>query len=106
MSRPAHVLEDEPTGTLVAPLPAAHRNPVGTISLLGAVFGMVACRVGLTVLDAPWLRILAAGFEAATVGAIADWFAVTALFRHPLGLPIPHTAIIPARRVKIIESIV
>ena len=32
------------------------------------------------------------------VGALADWFAVTALFRHPLGLPIPHTAIIPNRK--------
>jgi uncharacterized membrane-anchored protein YjiN (DUF445 family) len=36
--------------------------------------------------------------EAAMVGAIADWFAVTAIFRHPLGLPIPHTAIIPTRK--------
>ena len=36
--------------------------------------------------------------EAAMVGALADWFAVTALFRHPLGLPIPHTAIIPERK--------
>ncbi|MGI9084022.1 MAG: DUF445 domain-containing protein [Aeromicrobium sp.] len=39
-----------------------------------------------------------AGAEAAMVGAIADWFAVTALFRHPMGLPIPHTAIIPNRK--------
>ena len=39
------------------------------------------------------------------MGGLADWFAVTALFRHPLGLPIPHTAIIPARRTKLIESI-
>ena len=38
------------------------------------------------------------GAEAAMVGALADWFAVTALFRHPLGLPIPHTAIIPKRK--------
>ena len=38
------------------------------------------------------------GAEAAMVGALADWFAVTALFRHPLGLPIPHTAIIPTRK--------
>src|SRR5262245_58558532 len=43
----------------------------------------------------PWLAWTYAFAEAATVGAIADWFAVTALFRHPLGLPIPHTAIIP-----------
>jgi uncharacterized membrane-anchored protein YjiN (DUF445 family) len=67
---------------------------------------MVASRVALTVMDDPWLRILAAGFEAATVGGLADWFAVTALFRHPLGLPIPHTAIIVERRAKIVESIV
>ncbi len=40
----------------------------------------------------------AAFAEAAMVGAIADWFAVTALFRHPLGLPIPHTAIIPRNK--------
>src|SRR4051812_1915351 len=38
------------------------------------------------------------GAEAAMVGALADWFAVTALFRHPLGLPIPHTALIPNRK--------
>jgi uncharacterized membrane-anchored protein YjiN (DUF445 family) len=39
--------------------------------------------------------------EAAMVGAIADWFAVTALFRHPLGLPIPHTAIIPRKQARL-----
>src|SRR5690349_9834795 len=39
--------------------------------------------------------------EAAMVGGLADWFAVTALFRHPLGLPIPHTAIIPRNKDRI-----
>jgi uncharacterized membrane-anchored protein YjiN (DUF445 family) len=39
--------------------------------------------------------------EAAMVGALADWFAVTALFRHPLGIPIPHTAIVPRRKAEI-----
>src|SRR3954451_5343725 len=39
-----------------------------------------------------------AGAEASMVGAIADWFAVTALFKHPLGLPVPHTALIPRRK--------
>ncbi len=43
--------------------------------------------------------------EAAMVGAIADWFAVTALFRHPLGLPIPHTAIIPTRKGALARSL-
>jgi len=44
------------------------------------------------------LGFVNAGAEASMVGAIADWFAVTALFRHPLGLPIPHTALIPHRK--------
>jgi uncharacterized membrane-anchored protein YjiN (DUF445 family) len=43
--------------------------------------------------------------EAAMVGAIADWFAVTALFRHPFGLPIPHTAIIPTRKASLGRSL-
>lgn len=45
-----------------------------------------------------WVSYVNAAAEAALVGAIADWFAVTALFRHPLGLKIPHTAIIPTRK--------
>lgn len=45
-----------------------------------------------------WVGFVRATAEAAMIGAIADWFAVTALFRHPLGLKIPHTAIIPTRK--------
>jgi len=45
-----------------------------------------------------WAGYVQAAAEAGMVGAIADWFAVTALFRRPLGLPIPHTAIIPTRK--------
>src|ERR1700746_684749 len=45
-----------------------------------------------------FLGYVQAGAEAAMVGGIADWFAVTALFRHPLGLPIPHTAVIVERK--------
>ncbi len=45
-----------------------------------------------------WAGYVRAAAEAGMVGALADWFAVTALFRHPLGLPIPHTAIIPAKK--------
>ncbi len=44
------------------------------------------------------LGFVNAGAEASMVGAIADWFAVTALFKHPLGLPVPHTALIPRRK--------
>ena len=43
--------------------------------------------------------------EAAMVGGLADWFAVTALFRHPLGLPIPHTAIIPRNKDRIGDTL-
>ncbi|MFC6089400.1 DUF445 domain-containing protein [Saccharothrix sp. BKS2] len=45
-----------------------------------------------------WVGYVRAAAEAGMVGALADWFAVTALFRRPLGLPIPHTAIIPSRK--------
>lgn len=53
---------------------------------------------------ANWAAWLHAFAEAGMVGALADWFAVVALFRHPLGLPIPHTAIIPNRKNDIGES--
>ena len=49
----------------------------------------------------PALQYVRAAAEGGMVGALADWFAVTALFRHPLGIPIPHTAIIPRRKDEI-----
>jgi hypothetical protein len=53
--------------------------------------------------DSAW-GFLRAFAEAAMVGGLADWFAVTALFRHPLGLPIPHTAIIPENKDRIADT--
>jgi uncharacterized membrane-anchored protein YjiN (DUF445 family) len=53
----------------------------------------------------PSLSFVKAFAEAAMVGGLADWFAVTALFRHPLGLPIPHTAIIPRNKDRIGEAL-
>ena len=53
----------------------------------------------------PWLGYVRAFAEAGTVGALADWFAVTALFREPMGLPIPHTAIIKRRKDDIGETL-
>src|SRR3954465_12442408 len=53
----------------------------------------------------PWLGYLRATAEASMVGGIADWFAITALFRHPLNIPIPHTAIIPNRKDRIGRSL-
>ncbi len=73
----------------------------GLLLLMAAVF--VATHVWHV--DAAWLGYVQAFAEAAMVGALADWFAVTALFRHPLGLPIPHTAIIPRRKDQIGDSL-
>ncbi len=53
----------------------------------------------------PWLAYLAATCEAAMVGALADWFAVVALFRHPLNVPLPHTAIIPKNKARIAQGL-
>lgn len=53
-----------------------------------------------------WVRFLRGGFEAGLVGGLADWFAVTALFRHPLGIPIPHTAILPNNRKRVTKALV
>ncbi len=50
---------------------------------------------------APWVGFIRAFAEAAMIGAMADWFAVVALFRHPLGLPIPHTAILRRKQVEV-----
>jgi uncharacterized membrane-anchored protein YjiN (DUF445 family) len=49
----------------------------------------------------PWIAIVRATAEAAMIGGLADWFAVTALFKHPMGIPIPHTAIIPSRKDRV-----
>lgn len=50
--------------------------------------------------------LLKGGFEAGLVGGIADWFAVTALFRHPLGIPIPHTSLLLRNKDRIVQSLV
>ncbi len=62
--------------------------------LVAAVVYVLARRAG----GHGWVGYVEAAAEAGMVGGLADWFAVTALFRHPLGLPIPHTAIIPTRK--------
>src|SRR5580765_3157261 len=73
----------------------------GLLVVMAGVF--VAARA--LVLQYPWLGYVKAFSEAAMVGGLADWFAVTALFRHPLGLPIPHTAIIPRNKDRIGEAL-
>lgn len=55
--------------------------------------------------DSGFLQLLRAGARAGVVGGLADWFAVTALFRHPLGIPIPHTAIIPRQKARLGQAL-
>lgn len=78
-------------------LVAMKRTATGMLVVVAALF--LAAR--LLEAQYPWLSWVRAFAEAAMVGGIADWFAVTALFRHPLGIPIPHTAIVPARKDRI-----
>ncbi len=72
----------------------------------GLLLGMAALMLGTFALPpGPWAEFLQAAARAGFVGGIADWFAVTALFRHPLGLPIPHTAIIPRQKARLGRSL-
>lgn len=76
---------------------------VATVLLLSMAGVFISCHL---LQDAyPGLAPLRAFSEAALVGALADWFAVTALFRHPLGIPIPHTAIVPRNKSRIGRSL-
>jgi uncharacterized membrane-anchored protein YjiN (DUF445 family) len=77
------------------------RLATGLFLLAAAVF-LVCVLLGP---DGGWVGYVRATAEASMVGALADWFAVTALFRHPLRLPIPHTAIIPRKKDQIGESL-
>ncbi len=68
----------------------------------GLLGGMAALMLGSYALPPGWWSgLLQAAARAGFIGGIADWFAVTALFRHPLGIPIPHTAIIPNQRERL-----
>lgn len=72
---------------------------VATSFLVAAtVVYLVCCWLGSNGIGGSWVGYVRAASEAGMVGALADWFAVTALFRHPLGLPIPHTAIIRKKK--------
>jgi len=69
------------------------------------MMGVMLAATSFTIVTHPWTAWLKAFAEAAVVGAVADWFAVVALFRRPLGLPITHTAIIPNNKDRIGESL-
>ena len=84
-----------------AQLTKMRRLATSLLILMAVVF------VGARILQPSYsfMSFVGAFAEAAMVGALADWFAVTALFRHPLGIPIPHTAIIPRNKDRIGESV-
>ena len=74
--------------------------------LIFAAVVFIACRIADHGGGAPaWVGYVQAAAEAGMVGGVADWFAVTALFRHPLGLPIPHTAIIKRKKDQVGHSL-
>jgi uncharacterized membrane-anchored protein YjiN (DUF445 family) len=75
-------------------------SPYSLATLLLIVMGVGFIGAGLLSATHPAMAWVRAFCEAGLVGAMADWFAVVALFRHPLGLPLPHTAIIPAQQRK------
>jgi len=96
-TRPQH-----PPISMITPDPAAdaaRRRGLRRMRTIATGLLAVAAVVYLLTLhrDGFW-GFVNAGAEASMVGAIADWFAVTALFRHPLGLPVPHTALVPKRK--------
>ncbi|HRJ69509.1 MAG TPA: DUF445 family protein, partial [Beijerinckiaceae bacterium] len=76
---------------------------LASASLVAAVALLVVAKL----LEPRWptLAYVAAFAEAAAIGGLADWYAVVALFRHPLGLPIPHTAIVPKNQQRIAEKL-
>ena len=98
---PAQLLPPPDEATKRAQLARMKRRATGLLVLSTAVFFAAA----LLVHQYAWLDPVKAAAGAAMVGGLADWFAVTALFKHPLGLPIPHTAIIAARKDQIGRSL-
>jgi uncharacterized membrane-anchored protein YjiN (DUF445 family) len=112
MDRPGLVSMDRMPATIPAPTAAAPPKDEATrkaelkrmkrvaTGLLVVAFGVFVIAL-LFEARYPWLGFVRATAEASLVGGLADWFAVTALFRHPLGLPIPHTAIIQTQKERI-----
>src|SRR5437660_4445282 len=97
MSVPTPVWSRPDDAVRQAQLDAMKRRATGLLALAAAVFGAAAALETRY----PWLGYVRATAEASLVGGLADWFAVTALFRRPLGLPIPHTAIVATRKERI-----
>ena len=84
-----------------AQLKKMKRRATGLLALVTIAFVLVAALTS----PSTWTDYALAGLEGSMVGGLADWFAVTALFRHPLGIPIPHTAVIRERKDQFGETL-
>jgi uncharacterized membrane-anchored protein YjiN (DUF445 family) len=98
----ARMASTSPSISLITPDPGAdeaRRRGLRQMRTVAVALLLLAAVVYVATLgrDGFW-GFVNAGAEASMVGAIADWFAVTALFKHPLGIPIPHTALVPKRK--------
>lgn len=102
--RPAETSTTE--AEALAALRASRRLAGGLLVGMG---GLMVVSAGLPAMglvkDGLVLEVLRSGARAGVVGGIADWFAVTALFRHPLGLPIPHTAVLPRQQPRLARAL-
>jgi uncharacterized membrane-anchored protein YjiN (DUF445 family) len=101
----------EPAAALLAPTGSGDRRVAQLRNMrawaTSLLVMMAAVFIAAALLEArwPWLGYVRAFAEASVVGACADWFAVVALFRHPFGIPIPHTAIVPRNKGRIGDTI-
>jgi uncharacterized membrane-anchored protein YjiN (DUF445 family) len=95
MALTAALLKDDPAKQIE--LDRMKRRATALLAAVAAVFVAALFFEGAY----PWVGYVRAAAEAGIVGGLADWFAVTALFRHPLGIPIPHTAIVPMNKDRI-----
>ena len=84
-----------------ARLQAMKRRATGLLVVMALVYLTLQVAAG----DGAWVGYALAATEGSLVGGLADWFAVTALFRHPLNIPIPHTAVIRARKDQFGETL-
>ena len=103
LPQPRHAAGSAISGDTEADSLARARLRRNRLLAQGMLVGMGGCFLATHLVEQPGfaLSLVRAGTEAGLVGGIADWFAVTALFRHPLGLPIPHTAIVPKSQDRI-----
>ena len=95
MSQPPTPFQDPDAGLRAS----LNRHKLFASGLLGLMAGLTF--LGYLLPPSLWSALLRDAAKAGFIGGVADWFAVTALFRHPLGLPIPHTAILPAQKERL-----